>query len=348
MKTQSRLGFGLLLATGLIATPLHAAMNNATVAKKFKYVQTADNTPPATPVIQFEADMGFDQENEATAGELHFLANTIPFEKDGRWFYLERSYGSKAELDAAFPGSTVYTLLYSGGTLGANQVQLNLGSDMYPAQIPYFTGTTYSRAQTQFNPANDFRFHWNSFTPHAGSIHSLISFSIWRTRGDWSQDVFLDHPDTRFDVTAGTLQPSTTYTVSLSFVNTSQDTYNPHLAAAYMSSVEFDFTTLSLWDAGYVPIGGGWRRLAWFGSYVPLQNQDGWHWHNRFGYFFVSGNSRPNSLFLYTTGMGWLFTRDTLFPYLYRFSDQSWLWYIRDSRNPRWFRNLRTGLWEQR
>lgn len=33
--------------------------------------------------------------------------------------------------------------------------------------------------------------------------------------------------------------------------------------------------------------------------------------------------------------------------YLYRFSDNAWLWYEVDSNDPRWMFNLKTGSWEQ-
>lgn len=98
------------------------------------------------------------------------------------------------------------------------------------------------------------------------------------------------------------------------------------------------------WDAGYVALGANWRRLDWFGDYVPVGG--GWYWHGRFGYFFVSGNSTPSQVYLYTPNLGWLFTRKELYPYLYRFSDGAWLWYQRSSSSPRWFLNLNTSLWE--
>jgi uncharacterized protein YfaP (DUF2135 family) len=98
------------------------------------------------------------------------------------------------------------------------------------------------------------------------------------------------------------------------------------------------------WDAGYVALGGNWRSLDWFGSYVPVGG--GWFWHTRFGYFFVSANSTPNQIYMYTPSTGWLFTRKGLYPYLYRFSDSAWLWYQRTSSNPRWFFNLKTSQWQ--
>lgn len=39
-------------------------------------------------------------------------------------------------------------------------------------------------------------------------------------------------------------------------------------------------------------------------------------------------------------------TRDDRYPYVYRFDDAEWLWYLRDSDQPRWFLKLSTGVWE--
>jgi hypothetical protein len=41
-----------------------------------------------------------------------------------------------------------------------------------------------------------------------------------------------------------------------------------------------------------------------------------------------------------------LWTSDAVYPYLYRFTDRVWLWYLPDSDNPRRFYNTRTAIWE--
>ena len=103
---------------------------------------------------------------------------------------------------------------------------------------------------------------------------------------------------------------------------------------------------LSPWDSGYQDLGSGWRRLGWFGDYVPM-GSDGWIWHNKHKFMFMSSNSVPSSIWFYTQDMGWLWTSSTTYPYLYRSSPAGWLWY-NGSTNPRWFRNMTTGQWESR
>ncbi len=98
------------------------------------------------------------------------------------------------------------------------------------------------------------------------------------------------------------------------------------------------------WDTGYQDLGNGWRRLDWFGDYVPM-GTDGWIWHNRHGFFYVASSAAPESIWLYARDMGWLWTSHTLYPFLFRHQDQAWLWY-NGATNPRWFRNMTTGQWE--
>ena len=100
----------------------------------------------------------------------------------------------------------------------------------------------------------------------------------------------------------------------------------------------------SVWDEGYQSIGGGWRRLSWFGDYVPMGN-DGWIWHNKHGFFFVAADGTPQSLWLFANDQGWLWTSSAIYPFLYRSDPASWLWYS-GSSNPRWLMNMTTSQWE--
>jgi hypothetical protein len=99
------------------------------------------------------------------------------------------------------------------------------------------------------------------------------------------------------------------------------------------------------WDTGYQSLGGGWRRLSWFGDYVPM-GTDGWIWHDKHGFLFVPARGTQQSCWLYSQDMGWLWTGSTTYPFLYRASPATWLWY-NGSRNPRWFYNMTLGRWER-
>ena len=100
------------------------------------------------------------------------------------------------------------------------------------------------------------------------------------------------------------------------------------------------------WDDGYTDLGGGWRRLGWFGDYAAME-LEGWIWHHKHGFFYVAETSAPGDVWLFANDMGWLYTGNALYPFLYRASDGAWIWY-NGSTNPRWFMNFTSGQWESR
>ena len=103
------------------------------------------------------------------------------------------------------------------------------------------------------------------------------------------------------------------------------------------------WTPAAGWDAGYVDLGGGWRRLAWFGDYAEMGG--GWIWHHKHGFYYVPTASTAESVWLYAGDMGWIWTANGTYPYVYRTWPGAWLWY-NGTTNPRWFLNLGTGQWE--
>jgi len=99
-----------------------------------------------------------------------------------------------------------------------------------------------------------------------------------------------------------------------------------------------------LWSVA-VDVGGGWRWLNWFG-YFNLNN-DPWIYHMEHGSLYPFGTS-TDSIVFWDAGMNaFWWTSDINYPYLYRFSDGEWLWYLEGSTNPRWFMRLSSGTWEQ-
>lgn len=108
------------------------------------------------------------------------------------------------------------------------------------------------------------------------------------------------------------------------------------------TSLPVTITVISpLWvDA--VPLPGGWRWLSWFGFF----EEDGyWIWHYDHGWMYPVGTTTEDILF-YTGDMEWIWSSGSVYPWIYRFSDSTWLWYLRDSAAPRWFYNATTESWE--
>jgi hypothetical protein len=140
--------------------------------------------------------------------------------------------------------------------------------------------------------------------------------------------------EVRFDVAENAATAARTGTVVVSVTGTSRTTTVVQAAAASGGT----------WDEGYQDIGGGWRRLTWFGDYVPMGNE-GWIWHGKHGFFFVPADAVPDSVWLFAMDMGWLWTGNETYPFLFRNSDAAWLWY-NGATNPRWFVNMGSGAWE--
>jgi hypothetical protein len=55
-----------------------------------------------------------------------------------------------------------------------------------------------------------------------------------------------------------------------------------------------------------------------------------------------------SSLWFWNLDMGWLWTGDTVYPYLYSMDQASWLLYQTNTASPRLFHNLSTRRWERR
>ncbi|MFC1453184.1 carboxypeptidase-like regulatory domain-containing protein [Verrucomicrobiota bacterium] len=97
-----------------------------------------------------------------------------------------------------------------------------------------------------------------------------------------------------------------------------------------------------LW-ADAVDVGGGWRWLQWFGYFnVSI---DPWIYHAEHGWMYAAGMSTAD-IWFFTPDMGWLWTAEGVYPYLYRHDDQAWLWYLIGSVDPRWSYNFSSAAWE--
>lgn len=98
------------------------------------------------------------------------------------------------------------------------------------------------------------------------------------------------------------------------------------------------------WHQGATPLGQGWSRFNWLGDFAVMPND--WIWHNRHG-FMYSASPATHDIWFWTQDMGWLWTGEYTYPFVYRLSDGAWLWYQRPSYQPRWFHNFSNGTWER-
>jgi hypothetical protein len=112
------------------------------------------------------------------------------------------------------------------------------------------------------------------------------------------------------------------------------------------------FTLLSTSNTVFpdsVDVGGGWKWSPWFGYYSDANPSwtgiQGWIYHLEHGWLYVLGNA-GNGVYLWGQSTAWWWTSSTVYPNVYSYQEQSWLWYQLGSQTPRWFYNLTLGIWE--
>ena len=109
---------------------------------------------------------------------------------------------------------------------------------------------------------------------------------------------------------------------------------------------------------GETALGGGWYYLQFpngtpFGYYSYLPDQHFiYHIDLGFEYLFDANDANHGIYFYDFASSSFFYTSPTLFPDLYDFSLNAWLYYLPDannpgrySHNPRWFFNFATGQW---
>ncbi len=112
----------------------------------------------------------------------------------------------------------------------------------------------------------------------------------------------------------------------------------------YRDTSQTAFVSVGPW-ADAVAFGDGWVAVDWFGTlYLP---QEPWIYHAQHGWLHESGVGADALWFWDAQMQAWWWTSRTAYPYVYRASDQTWLWYLEGSTAPRQFFNLRTGAWER-
>jgi hypothetical protein len=98
-----------------------------------------------------------------------------------------------------------------------------------------------------------------------------------------------------------------------------------------------------LWSSASI-LDNNWRWHKWFGYFNVAY--DPWIFHDQHGWLYCAGDT-TGSIWIWDSTMGsFWWTSDSVYPYLYRASDEAWLWYQEGSSGPRWFNNINTGGWE--
>ena len=128
----------------------------------------------------------------------------------------------------------------------------------------------------------------------------------------------------------------------------SQDYYLRISSSPEGQNAEYTFRFqggLSEWYFKATDLGGGWAWLNWLGSFNAAN--DPWIYHAQHGWLFPFADG-PESVYFWDGEMNSIiWTSETVYPSIYRFSDEKWLYYEEGSSTPRWFVDLLSGQWEQ-
>ena len=72
---------------------------------------------------------------------------------------------------------------------------------------------------------------------------------------------------------------------------------------------------------------GGWRTSEWFGSFRPYDND--WLFHETL-YWVYTQPDLSGGLWLWLEGYGWLWTKEEVWPYLWKHETKEWLYLIKN------------------
>jgi hypothetical protein len=107
----------------------------------------------------------------------------------------------------------------------------------------------------------------------------------------------------------------------------------------------------SPWWEGETYAGASWWNLGWFGYYAHVSIDWNWAHHLQHGLVFIHSGSTPGGVALYIDmgspwGQEWMWTGNGVYPWLYSYSQGTWLYYKLGSQSPRWFFNWDSQQWE--
>jgi glucose/arabinose dehydrogenase len=88
----------------------------------------------------------------------------------------------------------------------------------------------------------------------------------------------------------------------------------------------------------------GEKAIPWLGTiddtYFPYIN------HPYLGWLYAFGSRTQSQLWVFENDIGWMFIDPIYYPTVYVFESGSWMLYIENSFNPRWFYNFSNREWE--
>ncbi|MBT5716369.1 MAG: hypothetical protein HOI70_05610, partial [Opitutae bacterium] len=79
---------------------------------------------------------------------------------------------------------------------------------------------------------------------------------------------------------------------------------------------------VNLWQ-GHTPLVGEWKNSPWFGTFLELNNTNGWLFHTELNFIYTDSITQ-SSVWFFNPELGWIWTNQTTYPFLYSNVDSSW------------------------
>ncbi len=93
----------------------------------------------------------------------------------------------------------------------------------------------------------------------------------------------------------------------------------------------------------FEPVGGTWRFQPWLGL-IEDSNYP-WVYHAEHGWIYsLQRGTRP--MWFFDERLGWLWTSEFVYPYLFSDTESNWLYYFKGSSGPRYFYSFRDDAWK--
>ena len=264
-------------------------------------------------------------------------------------FSFSEFFVSQTALDGTYTNG-LYTLNIGTVGHGSFTPALNLPTAAYP-NVPQILN--YNAAQT-IDASTDFFVSWTNFVE--ATTNDFISFEVDDIHGSLIFQTptiglpgHLTGTTNSVRIPSGTLASGSNYTGRLTFVKlTTLDTNTIPLAVGitgYAIQTSFGLRTaaVGLWSAA-TDLDGGWKHLDWFGDFVVFGD---WIWHSEHGWLYCVGTNTSN-IWLWSSRLSWVWTSDTVYPFVWWNTGSAWLWYVKGSGNTSggWFYNYATGQFE--
>lgn len=78
----------------------------------------------------------------------------------------------------------------------------------------------------------------------------------------------------------------------------------------------------TLWD-GHITLVDEWKQSSWFGTFLELNNTNGWLFHTKLSFIYTDSTTQ-GSLWFFSPELGWVWTSQMAYPFIYSNSDASW------------------------